>query len=392
VTSLPGNPGVPGGTPGTEAHKGSRESGTGLAAPHHRNAQGRRIRARLAVLGYRAGAWILGRLPLEAAARVGGWIAVAVYWAWPTKRRYVRANAARVLGVAPTDRRVGHLARAVYRNQVRWVLELMRLSRLSQAQRVAQIGDNAAEPFHAAWLESNGLIIVGAHLGNNEAAAAGLAGRGWPINAVADDTAYEELFEHLNRERQDWGVGQIPWRNLREVFRVLRRREIVGLLVDWGYRPDGIPVRFFGAWTRFPAGPAVLAAKTGATILPFWVIRENGRHATEVGDRITVASMDPAELARATQEIAAVLEAGIRLAPGQWCVFKPIWPDDPDEIARLESLAAAQAATNAGAAGAAGAAGGAAESAVTAETGTPGATAEAAPGATAAPAPASATT
>jgi KDO2-lipid IV(A) lauroyltransferase len=332
-------PGAPPGTPGSEARNGSRESGNGLPAPHRREAQGRRFRARFAVLGYRAGAWILGRLPLGLATRVGGWIAVAVYWAWPAKRRYVRGNAARVLGVAPDDRRVGHLARAVYRNQVRWILELMHLSRLSQAERVAQIGDAAAEPFHAAWLESKGLIIVGAHLGNNEAAAAGLAGRGWPISAVADDTAYEELFQYLTRERRAWGVGQIPWRNLREVFRVLRRREIVGLLVDWGYRPDGIPVRFFGAWTRFPAGPAVLAAKTGATIIPFWVIRSEGRHATDVGKQITVASMEPAELARATQEIAAALESGIRLAPEQWCVFKPIWPEDPGEVALLESLA-----------------------------------------------------
>lgn len=338
MTSVPGMPGAPDWAPGTEARNGSRERRGALRAPHRREVRGRRLRERFAVLGYRAGAWFLGRLPLGPATRVGGWIAVLVYWAWPTKRRYVRANAARVLGVGPDDRRVGHLARAVYRNQVRWVLELMRLPRLSAAERIAQITDNLAEPFHAAWLESNGLIIVGAHLGNNEAAAAGLAGRGWPINAVADDTAYEELFEHLDRERRAWGVAQIPWRNLREVFRVLRRREIVGLLVDWGYRPDGIPVRFFGAWTRFPAGPAVLAAKTGATIVPFWVVRSDGRHVTEVGQRITVASMEPAELARATQEIADALETGIRLAPEQWCVFKPIWPDDPAEVARLESL------------------------------------------------------
>ena len=179
---------------------------------------------------------------------------------------------------------------------------------------------------------------MGAHLGNNEAAVAGLAGRGWPINAVADDTAYEELFQLLNEERRSWGVKQIPWQNLREVFRVLHRHEIVALLVDWGYRPDGIPVWFFGAWTRFPAGPAVLAARTGATILPAWVIRSGDRHLTEVGAPINLASDEPAELARATQEIATALEAGIRLAPEQWCVFKPIWPDDPAEATRLESL------------------------------------------------------
>jgi lauroyl/myristoyl acyltransferase len=330
---------VPGGGPGTEARRAARPSEGSLPAPHRRETAGRRTRERLAVYAYRAGAWILGRLPLGPATRVGGWIAVATYWAWPAKRRHVRANAAHVLGLAPDDRRVGMLARAIYRNQVRWVLEMMRLPLLTAAERVAQISDNGAEQFHARWLESNGLIIVGAHLGNNEAAAAGLAGRGWPISAVADDTAYEELFEHLALERRAWGVGQIRWRNLREVFRVLHRHEIVGLLVDWGYRAEGIPVRFFGAWTRFPAGPAVLAAKTGAAIVPFWVVRSDGRHVAEVGPSITVASLEEAEVARATQEIATALEAGIRLAPEQWCVFKPIWPDDPREVAELESLA-----------------------------------------------------
>ncbi len=338
MTSARGISGAPDGAPDPEARTNTRGTKGSLQAPHRREAQGRRIRARTAVLGYRVGSWILGRLPLGPATRVGGWFAVGVYWAWPARRRYVRANTARVLGVAPGDRRVGHLARAVYRNQVRWVLELMRLSRLPQAERTAQVGDDAAAPFHTAWQASKGLIVVGAHLGNNEAAAAGLAGRGWPINAVADDTAYEELFQLLNEERRSWGVKQIPWQNLREVFRVLHRHEIVALLVDWGYRPDGIPVRFFGGWTRFPAGPAVLAARTGATILPFWVIRSGNRHLTDVGAPINLASDEPAELARATQEIATALEAGIRLAPEQWCVFKPIWPDDPAEAARLESL------------------------------------------------------
>ena len=67
---------------------------------------------------------------------------------------------------------------------------------------------------------------------------------------------------------REWGVTLIPWRNLRGIFGVLRRGELLGLLVDWGYRSDGIPVRLFDAWTTLPAGPATLAAKTGARILP----------------------------------------------------------------------------------------------------------------------------
>ena len=65
------------------------------------------------------------------------------------------------------------------------------------------------------------------------------------------------------RQREQWHATLIPWRNLRAIFGVLRRRELLGLLVDWGYRSDGIPVRLFDAWTTLPAGPATLAAKTG---------------------------------------------------------------------------------------------------------------------------------
>ena len=76
------------------------------------------------------------------------------------------------------------------------------------------------------------------------------------------------------RQREQWGATLIPWRNLRAIFGVLRRREMLGLLVDWGYRSDGIPVRLFDAWTTLPAGPATLAAKTGSRILPVITTRQ----------------------------------------------------------------------------------------------------------------------
>ena len=49
---------------------------------------------------------------------------------------------------------------------------------------------------------------------------------------------------------------------------------MLGLLIDWGYRSDGIPVQLFGAWTTLPAGPATLAAKTGSRILPVAIRRQ----------------------------------------------------------------------------------------------------------------------
>jgi lauroyl/myristoyl acyltransferase len=335
VTSVAGSPddAAPAASTGGGAKSGA---GGRLRAPHRRAGGGHRVREKGVVTAYRAGSWMLGRLPLGPTVRVGGWLAVAAYGLWPEKRRHVRANAARILGLPADDRRVDALGRGVFRNQVRWVIEGMHLVRMTQAQRLAQFGGPGPDELHAVWQISNGVIMAGLHIGNGDAAAAGMAGRGLPINILADDTAYEDLFEEFAAQRRAWGVGVIRWRNLREVYRVLRKREILGLLVDWGYRPDGQAVRFLGAWTTLPSGPAVLAARTGATILPFWTTRRpDGTFRGEIGAPIHVASTEPAEIARATQAIADALEAVVREAPEQWCVFKPIWPDDAAEEALL---------------------------------------------------------
>ena len=57
-----------------------------------------------------------------------------------------------------------------------------------------------------------------------------------------------------------------------------RSGEMLALLIDWGYRSDGVPVRLFGAWTTLPAGPATLAAKTSSVILPVAIRRGDDGH------------------------------------------------------------------------------------------------------------------
>lgn len=311
-----------------------------LEAPHRRANGAPRLVERGALIGYRVAEWALGHLPPRLAWTVGGWIAQAGYVLWPRKRRWVNRNFAHVLGTGPDDPQVRRLALAAYRNYARYLVELMRLSSLPYEEAARQVDPHGLDTFEEIRARSNGLIFVVAHVGNNEAIAAGLARKGWPVNVVADDSSFPELFDYLRRQREAWGVRLIPWRNLRDVYKVLRRGEMLGLLVDWGYRPDGIPVRLFDAWTTLPAGPAVLAARSGATILPITVRRHpDGRFFVTHDQPITVASADRAALAAATQQIADALERTIAAAPEQWYSFKPIWPDEPDEVARLAALA-----------------------------------------------------
>ena len=138
--------------------------------------------------------------------------------------------------------------------------------------------------------DGRGIIAVSGHIGSIEVFAGAYAQQGIPTYGLADDSAFPELFDLLNRSRARWGVTIIPWRHLRDIFRVLRQPCALGMVVDWGYRPDDVPVRLFGAWTTLPVGPALLAARTGAVIVPVVARRQpTGRYRPVMYEPIEVA-------------------------------------------------------------------------------------------------------
>jgi len=318
-------------------------SGEGrLEAPHRRAGSGpHRVVERAAVVGYRASAWLLGVVPARIGEAVVGLLAQASYLLWPAKRRWSNRNFGHVLGLPPGDPRVRRLALRAYGAYGRYLVELMRLPGLSPDE-IARLVNLDLDAVDRARQHDGrgGLILAVTHMGSNEAVGASIARHGMPISVVADDSSFPELFDLLRRQREEWGVTLIPWRNLRAIFGVLRRREMLGLLVDWGYRSDGIPVRLFGAWTTLPAGPATLAAKTESRILAIAIHRAaDGTFDISWPDPIAVAPNDPAALQQATQAMADVLTEAIRAAPEQWYSFKPIWPASEVEAADLERRA-----------------------------------------------------
>jgi phosphatidylinositol dimannoside acyltransferase len=313
-----------------------------LEAPHRRGGSSPRIVERSVVLAYRATSWVLRTVPARPAGALLGLGAQASYLLWPTKRAWSNRNFGYVLGLPPDHPRVRRLALRAYRVYGDYLVELMRVPFLPADEVIKLIEPlDAAEidRIRAAALEG-GLICTAGHVGNNDAIGAAIAHLGLPLNAVADDSSFPELFDLLTRQREQWHATIIPWRNLRAIFGVLRRREILALLVDWGYRSDGIPVTLFGAWTTLPAGPATLAAKTRSHIVPIMPMRQpDGRLRVSWAESIEVPSANPSDLQAATQRIADALELTISHAPEEWYSFKPIWPATSAEAHDLERRA-----------------------------------------------------
>jgi KDO2-lipid IV(A) lauroyltransferase len=317
---------------------------TALGSPVQRTGRGPRPVEKLAIYGYRAGTWLMGHLPVPVARGIVSLILQASFVLWPKKRHYVNDNFAHVLGKPASSLEVRRKALAAYRTYARYVVELMRLPRLTNDQAAALVDTSSLLELEAYWKASGkGLVLTTPHIGNLEGVARGIARHGWPIASLGDDSSFPELFELLRKQRREWGVNLIPWRNLREMFGVMKRNEILVLVIDWGYRADDIPVKLFDAWTTLPVGPAAIAAKTGVPIVHVAIRRsEDGRtFQLTHGEPIHVASSDPAALQRATQAIADQLAETIAAAPEQWYSFKPQWPPTPADKAALAERVAA---------------------------------------------------
>jgi KDO2-lipid IV(A) lauroyltransferase len=119
----------------------------------------------------------------------------------------------------------------------------------------------------------------------------------------------------------------------------IRRGDPVGLVADRDLTGGGMPARLFGAETRLPIGPALLAVETGAAVYLAAIRRVGvGRYA---GRLIEVpVPVDGPRRERIVGALAAqahAFEQAIAEAPEQWwAVFFPIWPDLEPSPGRTE--------------------------------------------------------
>ena len=64
--------------------------------------------------------------------------------------------------------------------------------------------------------------------------------------------------------------------SLRPVFRALEHKEIVGITVDGGGGKKIVPIKFLGRTAYFQQGGADIALRTGASIVPAFIVTERG--------------------------------------------------------------------------------------------------------------------
>ena len=230
--------------------------------------------------------------------------------------------------------------RDVYRSYGRYWAESFRLPTVDPAELDARITTEGYEHVEEARAKGLGPMLVLPHLGSWEWCAFWLTRvKHVPVTAVVEQIDPPALFDWFADFRRGIGMEIVPLgpEAGRAIMTAIREAHIIALLCDRDIAGGGVEVTFFGEKTTLPGGPAVLALRTGAPLLPTAVYdRGRGHHHGVVRPPIPAERQGSfrADVARITQLMADELEGLIRRAPEQWHLLQPNWPSDAATSAR----------------------------------------------------------
>ena len=287
----------------------------------------------LAYLGLRLGVGFVGALPGGAVRSLGRGFGEV----WGTldsgRRRMAERHMERVLSNgADTKTASREMMRAYgrYYAEALWA-RANRVPAMLEATEVVGL-ENILNARDA----GTGQIYALPHMGNWEAAAPVASSNGVPVVAVAEVLPNRRITDWFTRMRAEFGIEIVLATGRIEVMRKLEEaiaaNKAVALLCDRDIKGRGVEVDFFGEKTTLPPGPATLAIRTGAPLLPVGCYFEDGGYRVVVKPPVPVpATGSKTEMvASLTQALALELEELVRSAPDQWHLVVPNWPSDLD--------------------------------------------------------------
>lgn len=281
---------------------------------------------------YRLLGALTGPLPPKIGYRLAEKAGLLLCRTSPGLRRTLTHNMRRVLGPDADEERVQAVVRAVCQNIAKGHYDLFRVSRLS-GQEILEVTEiEGWAHLDRALARKKGVILVSSHFGNVDLMAQVPVALGLKIMGPVQHVHPERLFRYTMKLRQSHGVKLIPADGvLLEMYRALRRGEIVGLPCDRGIAENSRMVEFFGKPALLADGPVRLALRTGAALVPGFAYRwPDNTFLVRIEPELELTRTSDLErdVADGMRQIIQILERVISQNPEQWLVAAPVWPMD----------------------------------------------------------------
>jgi len=247
-------------------------------------------------------------------------------------RDRVLSNLSLAYGGEKDPKEMTKLAKEVFFNFTLTPLETIYTSAVPFGRFIRNIKITGREYLDEALSKGKGVIGLGSHLGCFTILGTRLAMEGYPFNIIINEGNFPKLNKRLRKYQRKLGQKPFPPKpattSIKKSLNCLRRNEILYLIADEQQILGGLPVSFFGKTAYTPPGPAIFSLKTGAPILPMFVVREKGIPQTLwIGSPIEIerTSDEKKDTEVLTAKFTKAIEDSIRQYPSQWPWLNRRW-------------------------------------------------------------------
>ncbi len=283
---------------------------------------------------------LLGMLP-RGMARAAGAAVGALAYRGLARLRKVGLRNLRLAFPEKSDEEREAILRREYRNLGYLMAEFCKMPGYSAQRASGFIRYDGLENYLRARDKGRGVLVLTGHLGAWELSSFYHSLMGMPMGIVIRRLDNPLVDAFVNRIRCLHGNRVIHKDDFaRGLIASMRAGETVGILMDTNMTPpQGVFVPFFGVLACTASGLARIAQKTGAAVVPgflLWEEREQ-KYVLRFGEELTVDSTGDAEADALTNtaRFTAVMEQYVRQYPEQWLWMHRRWKTRPEGEAAI---------------------------------------------------------
>ncbi|HBO97028.1 MAG TPA: hypothetical protein DE315_02350 [Candidatus Omnitrophica bacterium] len=279
---------------------------------------------------YRFARFLVNCLSLATSYKLGIILSDIQYVCSFRDRRAVRNNLRRIL---PSEADLSAKTREVFRNFGKYLVEFLRMDGMVDKDFIARrVKIENIDRIDQALKKGKGAIIMTAHIGNWELGAVLLNMLGYQLMAVALPHKERPVNDLFNHQREVHGITVVATNNaIRKCMEHLKSNKIIAIVGDRDFTVKGGElIDFFGVKALIPKGTATFSKKTGAPIIPTFLIREpdNTFRLSILEPMFPPKDADeegvPEEesIRRIMRRYLTVIEDQVRRHPTQWLLFR----------------------------------------------------------------------
>lgn len=284
---------------------------------------------RVIASGYFAGWAIVRALPEQMAYGLFNLLADIFYRRNGRSVKRLRLNLSRVTSGSNVGA-LEILVKAAMRSYLRYWCDTFRIQNWSTERIQSTVTVSNANLLLDPMEEGRGVVVALPHSGNWDHAGAYFCSLGIPLVTVAEHLKPEVLFQRFlaHRTRMGFEVLTLDTRSFATLMERAQDKRLIALVADRDLSRSGITVNFFGAPAKMPAGPALLAIRTGIPLIVAHVsYSSSGIHIEFNSVDIPENGSEDEKVQKVVQRCADLFAAGITAHPADWHMLQRIWID-----------------------------------------------------------------